>query len=297
MFKNPLWMGRSGRRHQALRRAFNGRMQIAAFFLALLTAIAPSAQALRPERIVSTNLCTDQLLLRLVEPARIAAVSNLAADPVLSTVADQARAIAKNGARAEEIVPLKPDLVLANAWTGAKANHFLKGLGIEVLVVPDPSSFKDVEANLQLLGRALKEEDRAQALIQTMWRELGSIPKRGQPLRTLIYEPIGYSPSRGTFSDDVLARAGLTNIAPELGVTNYGAVSLERVVLAKPDLLIFDDHAPSAASRAQALLHHPALKTVAAKAQVDWMPAKLWLCAGPWSVEAVARLARIERRP
>ncbi len=48
---------------------------------------APSPPA---TRIVSTNVCTDQLLMSLVPVDRIASVSFLAADPQVSLYAEQA---------------------------------------------------------------------------------------------------------------------------------------------------------------------------------------------------------------
>jgi iron complex transport system substrate-binding protein len=251
----------------------------------------------RPERIVSTNVCTDQLLLLLADRDRIAALSNLSEDPALSNMAEAANGLRKNGARAEEIVPLKPDLVLANQWTGATANRFLQGLGIDVFVVPDARSFAEIEATLQRLGARLGEPQRAAALVENMRVRLAAAARRTIAGTALVYEPNGYTPSRGTLSDAVLEAAGWTNLAPQLGVVTYGVAPLERVVMTRPDLLIFDGQNHAAGSRAQALLQHPALRSVAKTAEVMQMPGRLWLCAGPWTVEAVERLAKIERRP
>ena len=44
-----------------------------------------------PKRIVSINLCTDELLLRLVGPDRVAALTKFSADSEVSTVASQAK--------------------------------------------------------------------------------------------------------------------------------------------------------------------------------------------------------------
>jgi iron complex transport system substrate-binding protein len=250
-----------------------------------------------PRRIVSTNVCTDQLLLTLVDRSRIAALSNLAGDPNLSSMPDAARGIPQTGGRAEEIVPLQPDLVLANAWTGAKASRFLKGLGIKVLIVPEAQSLDEIAAVITDLGTALRVPERAAAVVSSMTKRLSRAARPKADRLALIYEPNGYTPSTGTLSDSVLATAGWTNLAPRLGVASYGAVPLERVIMTQPGLLIFDDHAPSNASRAQGILHHPSLRTVARRAQVAWMPSRLWICAGPWTVEAVERLAKIERRP
>jgi iron complex transport system substrate-binding protein len=210
---------------------------------------------------------------------------------------DEASGIPQNGARAEEIVPLKPDLVLANAWTGAKANRFLGGLGIDVLVVPEAKSFAEIENVLTLLGDRLGAQSKAEQIVAAMRARLGRIDRNVQRGTVLIYEPNGYTPSTGTLSDAILMASGWTNWAPKLGVENYGVVPLERVVMTPPDLLIFDDHAPSRASRAQALLHHPALKSASGKSKIVWIPSKLWICAGPWTIDAVERLAKIERRP
>lgn len=263
----------------------------------VLTVHAPMSVAqVRPNRIVSTNVCTDQLLLLLVGRNRIAALSNLSQDPKLSTMPDAAKGIPTTGARAEEIVPLKPDLVLANVWTGAKANRFLAGIGIEVLVVPEAKSFADIEAVIAMLGRRLDETKRAERIILDMRHRLENATRKPHGGTALVYEPNGYSPSTGTLSDAVLNAAGWRNLAPSLGVVTYGVVPLERVVVMRPDLLVFDDHSPSSASRAQGLLRHPALKSVAQSAKTEWVPAPLWICAGPWTVEAVERLAKIERR-
>ena len=51
-----------------------------AILLILALCWSGMAQA-KPQRIVSLNLCTDQLLLQLVEPERIAALTYLSDDP------------------------------------------------------------------------------------------------------------------------------------------------------------------------------------------------------------------------
>ena len=271
-------------------------MRILGFVIACALVVACNPAHARPERIVSTNVCTDQLLLLLVERSRIASLSNLSTDPKLSNLVQEAKGIPQNGARSEEIVPLNPDLVLANSWTGAKANRFLGGLGIDVVIVPEAKSFAEIEDVLTVLGNRLGAQARAAHIVATMRARLSRIDLSTRRGTALIYEPNGYTPSKGTLSDAILSASGWMNWAPKLGVENYGVVMLERVVLTPPDVLIFDDHAPSRASRAQALLHHPSLKSVGGSTRTEWMPSKLWICAGPWTVEAVERLAKIERR-
>ncbi|MES9971754.1 MAG: hypothetical protein ABW092_17100, partial [Candidatus Thiodiazotropha sp.] len=86
------------------------RISAIAIVLALLSGMAVAAGP--PQRVVSVNLCSDQLLLMLAEPQQVASVSYLSRDPDSSFVADQASRYPLNHARAEEIIRLQPDLVL-----------------------------------------------------------------------------------------------------------------------------------------------------------------------------------------
>ena len=63
-----------------------------------------------PERVVSLNLCADQLLV-LLAPERVAALSTLSRDPALSHVAPQAAALSQVRADAEAVLRLRPDLL------------------------------------------------------------------------------------------------------------------------------------------------------------------------------------------
>ncbi|MBK9079818.1 MAG: hypothetical protein IPL91_12170 [Hyphomicrobium sp.] len=97
----------------------------AAFVLASAEAAEP------PRRIVSLNLCTDQLLLDLVEPERIAGVSYLATDPTLSADAVRLEPFKKLKGTAEEVLALHPDLVIAGEYTTGATVDLLRRLGQE----------------------------------------------------------------------------------------------------------------------------------------------------------------------
>ena len=71
-----------------------------------------SVAAHAADRVVSLNLCTDQMLV-LLAPEKVAALSPLARDPALSFVAPQAEHLPVVRASAEAVLRLHPDLVLA----------------------------------------------------------------------------------------------------------------------------------------------------------------------------------------
>ena len=77
--------------------------------VALLSAIAhlgATDAPGKPRRIVSLNMCVDELVLRLAEPQNIASVTWLSRDPKNSNVAALAARIPVNHGLAEEIIPL-----------------------------------------------------------------------------------------------------------------------------------------------------------------------------------------------
>ena len=72
-----------------------------------------------PQRVVSTFLCTDEYVFRLLPRERIAALSYEAVDrrPVVSTIADAAAGMPVIRPSAETVLQLKPDLVVMYAGT------------------------------------------------------------------------------------------------------------------------------------------------------------------------------------
>ena len=81
--------------------------------LALLALLLAAPAAAAPQRIVSMNLCTDQMALLLAGPARIVSISFLGPDPAESPLAGLARGIPVNHGLAEEVIAVKPDVVFA----------------------------------------------------------------------------------------------------------------------------------------------------------------------------------------
>ena len=106
--------------HMSRRTAW--RTHVAAFALSLFAFCgmaditrAADAQA-RPQRIVSMNLCTDELLMRMVDPSRIASITYLSQQPINAPLGLNAIAsgLKTNHGLAEEILMQEPDLILAD---------------------------------------------------------------------------------------------------------------------------------------------------------------------------------------
>jgi iron complex transport system substrate-binding protein len=257
---------------------------------ALLALVAPAAS--KPQRIVTTNVCADQLALALVDRTRILSVSRMATEPEISNYTNEARGLRINNARAEEIVELKPDLILGDIYTGKGANRLAQTIGVPVHIVGYAASLEDVRKVIREAATALGEPERGEQLIAAMNAKIPNPePRNTTPVTALVYEPNGLTSGAGTLTNDILAAAGLTNLAPKLTNQTYATVALETVVAAAPQLLILDDSYSRTASRAQSILRHPAFRALEGKTRLYNIPSRLWLCPGPWVGEAVERLA------
>lgn len=246
----------------------------------------------KPERIVSANVCADQLALALADRRRVISVSRMAIEPQISNFAVAARGIPINHARAEEIVVLKPDLILGDIYTGKGANRLAATLHVPVHIVGVGSSLADVRTVIRDAAKAIGEPERGAALIAAMDARIARAKsKPSRELTALVYEPNGITSSSGTLTHDVLSAAGLRNLAPTLITGMYGTAPLEAVVAAAPQLLVLDDSYTGTSSRAQSILRHPAFRSLEGRTALYHMPSRLWLCPGPWVAEAVERLA------
>ncbi len=129
----------------------------------LLAGFANAADA-APQRIVSLNLCADELVLRLAAPGTVKSVTWLARDPALSNVAALAHTVPVNRGLAEDVVPLAPDLVIAGAYTTRTAVALLRRLKIPVLELDVPRNVDEALAQINDGGcRARKRRPMARS--------------------------------------------------------------------------------------------------------------------------------------
>ncbi|MFG1464150.1 ABC transporter substrate-binding protein [Xanthobacter sp. DSM 24535] len=268
-------------------------MKRAARLLACLLLCTPAAAAAqKPARIVSLNLCADELLLRLADRGAVASVTYLARDPRSSNVAALAKDVPVNRGLAEEIVPLAPDLVIVGAFTTRTTTAMLRHLGLSVLELGVPNSLEEAYAQIRAVADRIGEPARGEAMIASMQQEFAHLPPApAHRASAIVLRPNGFTAGRGSIVDEILARAGYENLAAQLSTDRLGQLNLEEIVEAQPDLLVINGGADAPPSLADDLLHHPALAPFAAQGRTLSLPTRLWTCMGPELAEAAKRLA------
>lgn len=252
-----------------------------------------------PHRVVSTFLCTDEYVYRLLPRDRIAALSYEALDrhPVVSTIADAAKGVRTIRPSTETVVALKPDLVVMYAGTNQRLHLNLEKLGIPILDVPWAHSLADVRTITRMLGKRLGAEKRAEALLAAMDRKIAAARARAPhpPVRGILYQPNGYAVASGV-TNEVMRLAGIADAAPKGEMTRTGRLPVEALVAAAPELLILGGESRGGSGRAYAILHHPALRALKGRTYMHFAVLTPLLCPGPWSVDTAKTFEGLARK-
>lgn len=252
---------------------------------------APALAGSAPGRVVSINLCTDQLAMMLAAPGQLVSVSRLAADPHSSAMAVAARDWPANQGRAEEIYLLEPDLVLAGVYTDPATIGMLRRVGLRVEQIDVARSLDDTRARIREVAALLGREAAGARLVDGFDARLDALRSDAPHRRAALYHANGYSLGGSTLSDDILRAAGFENVARALGLRGGGSLALERLVMAAPDLLIRGTPLPGA-SRAEAVMTHPALAALTSGTAGMRITSPDWICGTPHVLGAVERLTR-----
>ena len=268
-----------------------------------------------PRRIVSLNLCADEILLDLVSPDRIAAVSHLAADPLVSAVAARAATLKATRGAAESVLGLAPDLVLAGTFTTPATLELLERIGQRVVRVALASDLEGIRSAIRQVAAAVEERAKGEVLIAGFDAALaaaagdgevaglsGSLqpsaagPGSSRKPTALVYQVNGLSAASGSLADALIRAAGLVNHASELGLGAGGALPLEVLAARPPDLVILSGPSDEYRTIVADNLRHPALRAVLDERASVVVPWRLWLCGTHHAAEAVDRLAVARRR-
>lgn len=263
---------------------------MAAFVCAFAPHAALSVDA-KPTRIVSMNMCTDNLVLRLADLDNIKSVTWLSRDPRNSSVADLAMRVGVNHGLAEEIVPLDPDLILAGVFSTRTAVSLIKRTPLRLVELGIPKTLAEVRQQIAAVADLVGGREKGEALIRTMDQRLAAIgPATGARPRAIVLNPNGATVGRGSLVGEIMELAGLRNVAAELDIESYGLVPLENVVLNDVDILIVSASRDGPSSLATEILNHPVLARLGNRVKIVSVPSRYWGCGGPEAVEAVAYL-------
>lgn len=263
---------------------------------------AAGAQAADPpRRVVSFNLCADQLVVALADREQIAGLSPYATDPALSVVADKARGFRKADWQAESTLLLEPDLVLIGPNDRSVTRRMLASQGLRVVETGFVSDLESARKQIREVAALLGHPERGETLIAELERarlRLASTASKGE--RTaLVVERGGYTQGPASLAATLLAQAGLK--PPSGAPAGYGGfIPLEKFLVLQPDLVFLKDPPNAATDQGAMFLVHPALRDLYPPERRVALPTRYTMCGGPALVAAfdymAAEMARLPAR-
>lgn len=242
-----------------------------------------------PQRVMSINLCADQLLLHVATPDQIVSLSWLSQKPQESIMFERARAYPANFGGAEELIQIDPDLVVGGIYTGDYTKSLARRRGVTVIELAPATSLDDVYDNIARLGLALGRESTAEALVGAMRARVRGFAER-RPLRSLpalLLRAGGYTADSQSLSHALMELAGLRNVAAEQGLDRWGSLPMESLLYTDVELVFISRYAESTPALATQILAHPALRSMQDRRTTARVPSQLLSCGLPQSLDAV----------
>lgn len=260
----------------------------------LAVAVAGMAQAAdAPRRIVSFNLCADQLVLALADPGQIVGLSPYAADPTLSVMADAARRYPRLDWQAESTIPLQPDLVLLGSWDRPVTRRMLGALGYRMAEVEVVTDIDAARAQILRVAELVGHPERGTALARALDDARARLAARPKPpfATALVIERGGFSAGSATLAGTLLNEVGL-HPPPGAPAGIGGFLPLERLLVLKPDVVVLKDPPNEPTDQGALYLTHPALRGAYPPNRRIALPVRYSLCGGPALIAALDYLGQ-----
>lgn len=252
-------------------------------------------------RVLSINLCADQLVMLLADDDQVAALSTLSRDSSGSYFHERAANFEQADKSAEDILPRAPDLVLTGPYTSRYTLSLLEELELRVESLTIADSFEAMLGNIDKVGALIQQEARATEIVRSVRLKMADIKLRVEQLddsratgqsapRAAVYDPNGYTVGLRTVRGEAMHIAGWHNVATDKGIEEYGVLQLEDLIDLAPQALIESPYSKDTYSRGQALTSHPALRRSGLDPLVISLPSNQTICAGPWIIDVIEQL-------
>ena len=255
-----------------------------AFASAISLALAGAPALSQARGVVSLNLCTDELVLLVADPAAIRSVSYLSHLREETPLWRRARRHRANDGSMLAAAAMRPALIVTMGTGGRDRARLAAAVGARLLELPYPQTLPDIAASLRTVGRATGNAARAERIVGLLRAAEATAP--AAPIDAMRIDGAGRTSSADGLGAAWLRLAGLKQRA-----VPGDRASLELMMTRPPAVLVQSLYRARQMSSATSWLRHPA----AARAAAGWKIAtdgRRWTCAGPSLLPEILRLRR-----
>ena len=208
----------------------------------------------------------------------VVAVSNLVDDTRYSQVNLLDQKIERISFDAEQILRLRPTLVLVSNFSSQRVVRVLRKSGTNIITVPFATQFSQLTENLEIIGTAINQHEKAKHLIKKIKQQIDQTAKQTDNF-ALHVTSNNYIYGKNSLISDAIRHAGFSNSDASGFGDSHGFVSTETIIASKPKYLITDEVAGVDSFISEKDRYHPALKSAYPRQERINIDPKLWSCA------------------
>lgn len=218
----------------------------------------------KPVKILPISQCMTDIVVDMVEPERIIAVSHEAVNEssFVKFKARKVKNILDRWPSTETIIQLRPDLVLMPENSDVTKIMTLRDAGIKVVVAGSPRNVEEARSRVAFVAEVLREPEAGKRMLDKMDAKLAAVQevkkKTGSRKKILLaFSTEGAFGRSGGIFDNLCKTAGVLNGAADAGLKKFDHLSKEQIINIDPDILLLPCNAGND-KFAQEILRDPA---------------------------------------
>lgn len=255
--------------------------------------LAPTAErAAAPRSVASLNLAADEVLVEILPPERLVAVTRLIDERGTSNVVGRVPPSVPRFARAdvERLIALAPDLVIVSEYTDPDLLKLVEQAGMRVHRMSGLATHAGFRQAILDLGHAVGARAGAERLVARFDATLADLRRRlqGAPRPRVLYWANPHTAGAGSAIGALIECGGGSNVGAALGLQGVVPLGAERAFVADPDVVLVG----TGWGTAQSLREHPLLSQLRAvrEGKVVELPTELLVALSHHSARACWRL-------
>lgn len=265
-------------------------MKLFLFFVIFIFSLQAQAT-----KIISIGVCSDLWALALFPKDEILSLTKGADNLTISPYTKIAGSIPKHKGTLEDVLAYNPDMIIGDDYTDPFLAKNIKRLGLSYKHINLVNKLDQWQLETIRIGEMLNKKQKAQEIVKEyspLWKEILLNKKKLEEKNIGLvanFRPAGYTSGTLSLTDDVIKYIGGTSLAQKNNYAFNTQISLEKLLLEKPNRLLFDLRYENNGSNAQKILKHPALSSLK-NLPKNFFPLRYGFCLSPESLKGVLKL-------
>lgn len=207
----------------------------------------------KPRFVLGNTTNIEEILIDLVTPERMSAISESNLNKDFSLIADKAAKVKTkipDRASIETVVALHPDLFFMQIKTDQAMADTLTEMGIRVYRMKTPVTLETIRKRIQEMSIAVGEPERGAAMVQELDQKIVNVKKRTGNLpkekrkKVIAFSSLGASGSRTGVFHEICEESGVINGGAMAGIEYAAKISDEQIIKVDPDIFVVTDEGP-----------------------------------------------------